>query len=116
VVIAQIEHYRGAQAIDEILAVDGIDGFIIGPYDLSCSLGKPGIFDTPEFLAAIEAVGAGGRRAAKPGGLHVVEPDPVRLEKAMAEGHRFNAYGVDFKFIDVAARAGVSHFRKRLNK
>ncbi len=38
----QIEHYRAVEQLDSIMAVDGVDGFIVGPYDLSGSLGVPG--------------------------------------------------------------------------
>src|SRR3989338_4917219 len=42
VVIIQIEHIDAVRDIDAIFAVKGIDAFIIGPYDLSGSMGKPG--------------------------------------------------------------------------
>jgi len=35
--------------MEEILSVDGIDGTIIGPYDLSASMGKPGQYDDNDF-------------------------------------------------------------------
>jgi 2-dehydro-3-deoxyglucarate aldolase len=35
IVIVQIEHILGVENLEAILAVDGVDGFIIGPYDLS---------------------------------------------------------------------------------
>jgi 2-keto-3-deoxy-L-rhamnonate aldolase RhmA len=111
VVIAQIEHHSAVEAIDSILAVDGIDGFIVGPYDLSCSMGIPGQFDTPEFVQALDQIKRGGALARKPGGLHIVEPDPERLVRASAEGYLFNAYGVDFRFLDVGARDGLAKFR-----
>lgn len=112
IVIAQIEHVAGVSAIDAILATEGIDGYIVGPYDLSCSMGIPGQFEKPEFLEALEAIKAGGRRANKLGGLHIVEPEPARLAQAEADGYFFNAYGVDFRFLDVSARAGVAQFQK----
>lgn len=42
--------------IEEIAALDGIDGIFIGPYDLSIALGKPGRMDTEEFKAAIDRI------------------------------------------------------------
>ena len=41
-VIAQIEHKDAIENIEKIISVDGIDGVIIGPYDLSASLNIPG--------------------------------------------------------------------------
>ena len=45
VIIAQIEHIEAVKNIDEIIDVDGIDGVIIGPYDLSASMGMPGEYE-----------------------------------------------------------------------
>ena len=55
-VIVQIEHVRGAQDIEKILDVDGVDAVLIGPYDLSGSLGKPGEIDDPEVQGYIGRV------------------------------------------------------------
>src|SRR5690606_25048125 len=37
--LVQIETPRGLQALDEILALEGVDGVFIGPADLSASMG-----------------------------------------------------------------------------
>ena len=50
IVIAQIEHIDSVMNIDSITSVQGIDGYIIGPYDLSASIGYPGEFDHPEVI------------------------------------------------------------------
>ena len=42
VVVVQIEHIDAVNNLKQILNVDGVDAFIIGPYDLSCSMGIPG--------------------------------------------------------------------------
>ena len=107
VVIAQIEHRDAVKSIDAILATEGVDGFLIGPYDLSCSMGIAGQFQQAEFLAALKAIVDAGRRAGKPGGLHVVEPDADQLERVLRDGHSFVAYGVDFRFLDVSARSAA---------
>lgn len=107
VVIAQIEHQSALAHLDEILNVDGLDGFIIGPYDLSCSMGLPGEFEHPEFVAAMRNILAVGARVGCPAGLHIVEPNPQRLRDAVAEGYRFIAYSVDIRMLDGAARAGL---------
>jgi 2-keto-3-deoxy-L-rhamnonate aldolase RhmA len=51
--IVNIESVPAIEALDEILAVDGLDAVLIGPHDLSCSLGQPERYDTPEFEAAV---------------------------------------------------------------
>ncbi len=103
-VIVQIEHIDAVNAIDEVLTVDGVDGYIVGPYDLSCSMGFPGEFNRPELIAALKTIAEAGKRHNRPGGVHIVEPDPRKLKEALDAGHRFIAYGVDFRFLDVAAR------------
>ena len=53
-VIIQLEHIDAARRLDRILAVPGIDSILIGPYDFSMSMGKPGRFDDLEVKAAID--------------------------------------------------------------
>lgn len=55
-VILQIEHIQAVENIDSILAVQGIDALLIGPYDLSISMGKPGAFDDPEVNSVFDLV------------------------------------------------------------
>jgi 2-keto-3-deoxy-L-rhamnonate aldolase RhmA len=54
--IIQIEHRDGVENIEEILDVQGIDAVIIGPYDLSSSLGILGQVAHPEVRSRCEKV------------------------------------------------------------
>jgi len=108
VVIVQIEHKDAIEHLEAIFSVPGVDGFMIGPYDLSCSMGMPGEFERAEFKAVMNQILVTGLRMNFPAGLHVVEPDPVRLRQVIAEGYRFIAYSVDIRMFDVAARVGVT--------
>ena len=108
IVIVQIEHRDALEALDEIFSVEGVDGYIIGPYDLSCSMEMPGEFTRPEFVEAIATIEAAGKRRGKTGGAHIVEPDKARLNEAIVKGQRFIAYSVDFRMLDVVARDGLS--------
>ena len=49
-VIIQLEHVEAAKRLDRILEVPGIDGIIVGPYDFSMSMKKPGQFHDPEVM------------------------------------------------------------------
>jgi len=102
VLVAQIEHHEGVRNLEAILAVDGVDAFMIGPYDLSGSLGRPGDFDSPAVADALAQVRAVMQRSAKPGGLHIVHPDAATLRTRVAEGYRFIVYGVDEIFLCMA--------------
>ena len=55
-VIVQAEHRDAVANIEAIVTVDGVDGVLIGPYDLSASLGLPGVVDHPDVKGAIERV------------------------------------------------------------
>ena len=60
---------------DAIAAIDGVDVLFVGPADLSHSLGVPGRFDDPAYLAAIDAVlAAAARTARRPGSCCTTRP------------------------------------------
>lgn len=107
VVIVQIEHQSALDHLEDIFVVPGVDGFIIGPYDLSCSMGMPGEFERPEFTAAMQRILEAGLKVGCPAGLHIVEPDSDRLRQVIREGYSFIAYSVDIRMLDVSARVGV---------
>jgi len=54
--IAIIESTSGVANIDEILAVDGLDGVLIGPSDLSASIGRPRDFSNATYTQAVARV------------------------------------------------------------
>ena len=114
VVVAMIEHIDSVNAIDSILSVDGIDAYIIGPYDLSGSMGRPGELDYPEVQSAIERVKEAGRRIGKPGGIHVVEPDPDQLVQNIKAGFNFLGYGLDIRILDTLCRGHMHQIREAL--
>lgn len=68
-VCVQIEHQQAVANIDEILTVEGIDVFFIGPSDLSQSMGHPGNPKAPPVAAAIEQTLARIRTAGKAPGM-----------------------------------------------
>lgn len=112
VVIVQIEHKDAVERLEEILTVPGVDGFIIGPYDLSCSMGIPGQFDHPDFLGAMTRIRETGKQLGCPAGLHIVEPDLQRLEQTIREGFTFIAYSVDTRMLDVSVRLGMARMKE----
>jgi 2-keto-3-deoxy-L-rhamnonate aldolase RhmA len=67
-IITQFETVRSIENCEEILAVPGIDVAMVGPTDLSISLGIPGEFDHPRMLEAVSRlVETCGRRGVVPG-------------------------------------------------
>ncbi|MCW8086245.1 HpcH/HpaI aldolase family protein [Sabulicella glaciei] len=64
-IIIQVETCAGTEDADAIAAVEGVDCLWIGHNDLSCSLGIPGQFDHPDFLAAEARVREAAKRHGK---------------------------------------------------
>ena len=107
VLIAQIEHVDALENLDEIMSVQALDAYMIGPYDLSASMGCAGQFNNEQYLAAVSTIVEAGNRHGVCSGTHVVEPDPVQLRQRIDDGFRFIAYSVDFRMIDAACRQGL---------
>jgi len=108
IIIAQIEHIEAVKNIEDILKVDGIDGTIVGPYDLSASMGFPGKYNRSDVQKAIKKVELACRKYKKPYGFHVIESDPTKLQQRIDEGCTFLAYSLDFFFLGDSARYGKS--------
>jgi 4-hydroxy-2-oxoheptanedioate aldolase len=68
--LVNIESVPAIEALDDILAVPDLDGVIIGPHDLSCSLGVPEQYDHPMFMNACETVLRKARGAGVGAGIH----------------------------------------------
>jgi 2-dehydro-3-deoxyglucarate aldolase len=113
VVIVMIEHRDAVENIDEILAVDGVDGFIIGSYDLSASMGMPGEITHPMVQDAIAHVREAGAARGKTGGIHVVEPDREELYRQIDSGYRFLGYGLDIRILDSLCRRDLKEIHSR---
>ena len=114
VIVAMIEHIDAVNAIDSILSVDGIDAYIIGPYDLSGSMGHIGELNHPEVASAIEKVLEAGKRIGKPGGIHVVEPDQEQLRQKITAGFSFIGYGLDIRILDTLCRNHIQNIKADL--
>jgi 2-dehydro-3-deoxyglucarate aldolase/4-hydroxy-2-oxoheptanedioate aldolase len=79
-VMLQVEHVDGLANLEQILAVDGVDGICVGPFDLSGSMRKLGQVDDPEVRAAIVRVLRATRAAGKlPGIACGFHPETVKL-------------------------------------
>ncbi|MFI4911825.1 MAG: HpcH/HpaI aldolase/citrate lyase family protein [Sedimentisphaeraceae bacterium JB056] len=103
-VVVMIESKEAIENIDEILAVDGVDGVFIGPYDLSGSYNIPGQTSHPLVNEGCRKVLDACKRAGKSAGLHVVIPTDESIKKAISDGFTFIAIGVDTVFINEASK------------
>lgn len=106
---AQIETADGVENADAIAAVDGVDCLWVGHFDLSCSLGIPGEFESPKFLAAIDAVAAACKKHGKALGRLV--PDVAAAADYNAKGFDFICYSGDVWVFQAGLKAGVDGIR-----
>ena len=86
-VLVQIETREAVDNVDEILAVPGLDGILIGPADLSAALGHTLDFKNPEVIAAFEKIRMAGDVAGKPVGFFCNSPRQAKAR--LAEGYQF---------------------------
>ncbi len=105
-VVVQVEHVEAVRNLDAIVSVEGVDAVLVGPYDLSASMGKPGRVDDPEVQAAM----AGVRRVCLERGmpLGVFASGSGQAKTYLREGYRLVAAGGDTLLLVQAARALLS--------
>jgi 2-dehydro-3-deoxyglucarate aldolase len=102
-IYAQIESIKGLKNCKEIFS-QGINGYFIGPYDLSASLGNPGKFDTDEFYSAEKSILSAAKEEGIKCGFHLVEPEKEVIKKLEKKGYNMIAFSVDIRMLDVNAR------------
>jgi 2-keto-3-deoxy-L-rhamnonate aldolase RhmA len=107
--IIQIESASAVEHADEIAELDGADVLFVGPTDLSHSLGVPGQFTSPVYLAAIDRVVSAANGAGKATGILL--RDVSTLPRHLELGFRFIALGSDDAFVAQGARAMVQAAR-----
>lgn len=104
VVIVQIEHIDAVTNLAQILQVPDVDGFIVGPYDLSASLGKPGDFKDTGFLKALQTIKRVAGQFNKASGFHVIPPDAQEVRERIKEGYTFVGFSLDSLFLGTKCR------------
>jgi len=107
--IVQIERKAAIERIDELLSVPGVDVALIGPEDLSLSLGVPGQVDHPMVVEAIETVIASAQRNGVVPGIHMGSIE--LLLRWHQKGMRMIMYDSDLGFLMAASASGVSELR-----
>lgn len=105
--VAQIEHINAVNNLEQILEVKGLDAIIVGPYDLSASMGMTGEFDRDDFNSVMDRIIHLCKKYEVPCGDHVVKPDPDLLEKRIDQGYRLLAYSTDAVFLHSFGRCPI---------
>jgi len=70
ILIANIESVPAIENLHAICSVEGLDGVLIGPHDLSCSLGIPEQYDHPRFGEAVRTIFRIAREHRVGAGIH----------------------------------------------
>ncbi|MFZ0393749.1 MAG: aldolase/citrate lyase family protein [Terracidiphilus sp.] len=92
-ILVQIESAGGVANAPGIIAHEAVDAVLIGPYDLSASLGLPGEIGAPQVAEAIAKVHALCRQAGKPCGIFAANQENARAY--VAAGFDLVAAGID---------------------
>ena len=108
-VLPQCETAECLENIETVVAMDGIDGIFIGPFDLSISLGLPGDFENPVFLAAVDRILAACKAAGKY--CLIFSTSTEKAREYLAHGFDGVAHNTDFTVFTEAFRAVVSEIR-----
>ena len=97
ILMPQCETAGALEHIEEIAALDGIDGIFVGPYDLSVALGAPARFATPRFAEALDRVIAACRASGKLAFIYANTMPEARAY--FAQDYQGAAIGTDTAFL-----------------
>jgi 4-hydroxy-2-oxoheptanedioate aldolase len=107
--LVQVETAAALEQLDDIAAVDGVQGVFIGPADLSASMGHLGQPAHPEVRSAIETAIARILAAGKAPGI--LATDEALARRYTQLGARFVAVGVEATLLAQATRALSARFK-----
>ena len=115
--IINIESVPALEDLDNIFSVEGLDGVLIGPHDLSISLGIPEQYTHPKFLKAVETILTTARRYGLGAGLHATFPNAFEQEQIYANmGANLFVHQGDLMSIRYALRKDIAALRQTLSK
>jgi len=106
VIVLQAESSEAVNNIADIVKLEGVDAILIGPYDLSASLGKPGEIDHPIVQSAIKEIIEACQNSKKSLGIFGVSADAVIPYKE--KGFSLLTVGIDTTFLINAADETLS--------
>ena len=109
IVVIQVESGEALENLDKIVAVPGIDATMIGPQDLSISLGVPGQLAHAKLKAAYQRVVEVCQRSPVAAGIHM--GDAARLNELRGDGYRLLAYSTDLALMMKSLKEGIEAVR-----
>ena len=113
--IANIESVPAIENLDEILSVGGLDAVLIGPHDLSCSLGIPEQYEHPKFDTAVRTIFEKARAHQVGAGIHVFWANaPQQIDWCRNAGGNLIVQGADLRFFTTGLTAEMDQIRAAL--
>ena len=109
-IVAQIETPEAIENIDAILEVEGIDVGLIGPNDLSISMGMPDQMGSEIFTKAIDKVVESAKKKGKASGIHIGNMEA--LKKWRAKGMTVLAYSTDIAFMYNTSKSSLEELKR----
>jgi len=110
-VILQVEHIDAVKNIDDILGLDGLDGTFIGPLDLAGSMGTVDNLENQSFRNALKTYLSASKKHKKTTGMHIVRPNAESIKKAVTDGYKMIALGLDTVFLQEKSKETLSVVR-----
>jgi 2-keto-3-deoxy-L-rhamnonate aldolase RhmA len=110
-VIVQLESAAGLEAIEETVAVDGVDMVLVGTNDFLADLRRPGEYDHPKAREAYERTIRACRARAKHVGVGGLGSRPDLVQQYVSMGARFVSTGTDLAFLLAAASERAKQVR-----
>ena len=105
----QAESAEAVKNIESIVRVQGLDAVLVGPYDLSASMGLPGQIDHPDIKAAIQHVADVCKGAGMPIGIFGMTAEAVL--PYIEQGFKYIVVGVDTVLLGNSARQLLGQLR-----
>ena len=104
IIIAMIENAVSVKRLEKILLVKGLDAILVGPSDLSASMGITGKFNHPKFKSTLYKIKKLSKQYKIASGIHVIEPSYKKLRKYIKEGYQFMPFAADTILLNLAIK------------
>ena len=115
ILFINIESVPAMDKLQALASVPGLDGIIIGPHDLSCSLGLPENYKHPEFKKAVNYITTVARKAGLAVGIHLSETPDFQIEWAQA-GMNIILHSSDIAIFSKALRRDIETIKRALGE